>query len=260
MEKLNENLDIEVKPSEINTSSFKIQDELTPKIWKNDVLNPQLRLKLLDIADDFFETLEISWVKPIDIILTGSICNFNWSEFSDIDLHIVIDFREIGENSEFVETYMNAKKNEWNEQHNNLTMFGYPVELYVQDINADAESGGVYSLEKNQWISNPNNDTLKDLNNGQKSIIKICSSSLMNKIDEIYDAYMANDDEYALGELNHKLDKLTKKIKNMRQLSLKKHGEMGLGNIIYKVLRRTNYLDKMWDIKNKIYDKINSLN
>lgn len=34
---------------------------------------------------------------------------------------------------------------------------------------------------------------------------------------------------------------------------------MSVGNLIYKVCRRTGYLDKLWELKNKIYDKKNSL-
>ena len=34
---------------------------------------------------------------------------------------------------------------------------------------------------------------------------------------------------------------------------------MSSGNIIYKIIRRTGYLDKIWDIVNSSYDKANSI-
>ena len=103
---LMENIQTEITPNEVDLSSFEIQDSLNPEIWQKDgLLDPRIRLNLLDIADDFYDTLKLKWLKPIDIILTGSICNFNWSEFSDIDLHIIVDLSQISENIELVREY-----------------------------------------------------------------------------------------------------------------------------------------------------------
>ena len=80
-----------------------------------------------------------------------AICNFNWSSFSDIDLHLVVDFKEVDEKTEFVRSYLDSKKNEWNNEHENLNIFGHQVELYVQDIDETPESDGIYDLEENDW-------------------------------------------------------------------------------------------------------------
>ena len=97
-DKVNENIEDEVKSSEVDLSSFKKKNNLVPSIWKDEnTLDSKIRLKLLDIADDFWDYVNISWVEPKGIILTGSICNFNWSEFSDIDLHLIVDFDDIDE-------------------------------------------------------------------------------------------------------------------------------------------------------------------
>ena len=53
--------------------------------------------------------------------------------------------------------------------------------------------------------------------------------------------------------------KIFKRLKNMRKEGLARSGEMSSGNIIYKLLRRMNYLDKIWDIINNTYNKINSI-
>ncbi|MBO6275779.1 MAG: hypothetical protein J6M91_09670, partial [Methanobrevibacter sp.] len=79
---LTENIESEVEASEINLSSFKKQDELAPKIWYGRKLNSKVRLKLLDIADDFWDFANINWVKRSGILLTGSICGKNWSKYS----------------------------------------------------------------------------------------------------------------------------------------------------------------------------------
>ena len=90
---IEENIQTEITPSEVDLSSFEIQHDLNQDVWQEgDMLDSRVRLTLLDIADDFYDSLKLKWLKPLDIVLTGSICNFNWSEFSDIDMHIIVDF------------------------------------------------------------------------------------------------------------------------------------------------------------------------
>jgi hypothetical protein len=159
---LKENFDFEVDSSEIDLSSFKKKHELVPNIWNPDgKLNSRVRLKLLDIADDFWKFVNLTWVEPRGIILTGSICNFNWSQYSDVDLHLIVDFNEIDEKTEFVRDYLDSKKNEWNKEHENLQIMGYPVELYVQNIDETPESSGIYDLDENDWLKEPNTNDIK---------------------------------------------------------------------------------------------------
>ena len=89
-----ENLGLEVSKEDVDLSTLSKKNSLNPNIWDGMKLNPKIRLKLLDIADDFWEFVDVKWVDPISIILTGSICNFNWSDASDIDLHLVVDYSE----------------------------------------------------------------------------------------------------------------------------------------------------------------------
>ena len=53
--------------------------------------------------------------------------------------------------------------------------------------------------------------------------------------------------------------KIFDRLKNLRKEGLNKGGEMSSGNIIFKILRRTKYIDKIWDLINTSYDKINSI-
>lgn len=258
--RLLENFDLEVAPQEISLSSFKKERNLNPKIWDNeDNINSRIRLKLLDIADDFYNSLDIKWTKPIDIILTGSICNYNWSQFSDIDLHIVVDFSEISDKKEFVKEYFDSKKNEWNNEHENLNMFGLKVELYVQDISEKGISNGIYSLEKNKWIKKPKEDDVEDIKEPKENIIKMISSSIMTKIDDLENDFYTINDSHKLEIILDKCDSLLSDIRDLRKKSLGDNGEFSVGNIVYKVLRRLEYLDKIWDLKIKIYDKLNSI-
>lgn len=259
-EGLVENYQYEYAKDDVDMTSFEKQNELNQDIWDSeDKLNSRVRLKLLDIADDFIETLGISWIKPIDIILTGSLCNYNWSRYSDVDLHIVIDFNEISKKTEFVQEYFNAKKTQWNDLHTDLTIFGFNVELYVENIDNDSVRGGIYSLEKDEWIKKPLSKNISKISSSKEEKIKYFASYFLTKIEDIEDEFNGPLDDVILRKLSNKCDKLIKTLQTIRKNGLKEKGEMSVGNIIYKICRRTNYLDKLYDLKNKIYDKINSL-
>lgn len=255
---IEENQELEVDASEVSLSSFKKEKHLAPKIWSGKKINARVRLKLLDIADDFWDYCELDWVKLQGIHLTGSICNFNWSKFSDIDLHLVVDFSDIDKKTDFVQQYFDAKKNAWNNEHENLKIYGFTVELYVEDINAKTQSGGLYDLEKNSWIKVPSLDNINVIGLN-KYEIKEKSANIMTKIDDYCDLLNTTNDDAKLRKLGIKAHRLLMKIKNMRKFGLQRGGETDPYNIIYKVLRRTEYLDKLWGISSKLYDKLNSI-
>lgn len=246
----------EVSVNDINLKSFEVQDELHPKIWINDKLNSRVRLRLLDIADDFIDTLAVDWVKPKDIVFTGSLANYNWSRYSDIDIHIVLDYDKVYKKREFVEDYFGAKKEIWLNEHPKLKIYGFPVEMYVEDVNNEAVSSGVYSLYKNQWIEQPTD--FEDVKLNEK-YIKQKAADIMNQIDKIEKIQISTKDNHKIESCRNKLKNIFDRLKKMRKESLSKHGEMSSGNIIYKILRRTKYIDKIWDLMNTSYDKINSL-
>lgn len=255
---INENILDEVEPEEVDLSSFKKREGLNPKIWKNGELNPKIRLKLLDIADDFWDYADVTWVKPKDYILLGSMCSYNWSEYSDIDLHILVDFTEVDERVDFVEEYFKLKKNEWNNDHARLEMLGYAVELYVQDIKADNASNGVYSLEKNEWIKKPSEEAVKEIGL-DKYEIKERSAEIMTAFDNLVDEFNETEDLYRIEKIGEKNEMLLDLVSDARKDGLKDGNEMSVGNLVYKVLRRTGYLDKMRRFGNFVYDKVNSV-
>ena len=256
---IKENIEPEVASSEVDLSSFKKRDTLPPGIWKDeDTLDSRVRLKLLDIADDFWEFINLSWVEPKGIIITGSICNFNWSKFSDIDLHIIADFREIDEKTEFVKQYLDSKKNEWNKEHEGLKIMGFPVELYVQNVDDDIEAGGIYDLEENKWVRKPNPHSIKSIGLN-KFNIKDKAAEIMTIIDDMYDKLSNTSDGHEIDQIGEDAHYLWDKVKDLRKKSLNKNGESGSGNIVYKVLRRTGYLDKLFKLFSTVYDRTNSI-
>ena len=250
----------EATENDVDLSSFKVQDKLNPKIWVNDLMDSRVRLKLLDIAQDFIEFLDVSWVEPEDTIVVGSIANYNWSRYSDIDLHIVIDYKKVDDRKKFVENYFQSKKKEWNDTHDQIRIFGYPVELYVQDKDADNASSAVYSIDKNEWIKKPVKSTFtkKDIDS---TAIKKKASDFMTDIEGLVKSGDAADgSEYKNRKVYDDTSGLIDDITSARKKSLSStKDEMNTDNLVFKVLRRNGYLDKLFNLRDKSYDKMNSL-
>lgn len=248
------NLDEILNPEDVDLSSFKIKDHLDPQIWdyKNGIytLKPKIRQKLLVLADDFYDSLDLDFVDIKDIIFTGSLANFNWSNFSDIDLHIVLDFGEVDKNEELVKGFFNSRKAAWNDEHD-VKILGYDVEVYVQDRKEKHFSTGVYSILHNKWLIKPS----KDQKIENKEFIKKKASDFMNLIDSLESFYEKGYYNYLI----RKIDKIKEKIKKMRQEGLESKGEFSKENLIFKVLRRTGYIEKLYDLQIKAYDRAFSL-
>lgn len=258
---LGSNIKEALSPSEVDLSSFNIKKELNPKFWKDDKLDSRIRIKLLDIADDFIEFLGVDWVKPEDITITGSLANYNWNKkYSDIDLHILIDYSKVDKRTDFVDNYFYSQKKLWNEEHKDLRIFGFPVEVYVQDVNKEHTSSGVYSLEKNEWVIEPEREKLskKKVN---KERIKKTVSQYTEKIDKLVDdSKNTNGDEYKMRKVYEGAQQLFDEIKKLRREDLSDaNNEINEGNIIFKALRRLGYIDKLDKVINKGYNTLNSL-
>ena len=255
---VSENDESEVESSEVKLDSFKKQPSLNKKIWPNNKLNSKVRLRLLDISDKFWDSLNITWYHPKDAIITGSICNYNWSKFSDIDLHIIVDFSKVDKRTEFVKEFFDSEKNNFNSQHQDLKIFGFPIELYVQDISEVNISTGMYSLYKNKWIKEPDSKNIKEIGLN-KYEIKEKSAYFMTCIDELKDEFNSTDDDAKLRKILRKAQSLKLRIKRMRKNDLEKNGEMSIGNIVFKTLRRTEYMGDLLHLIVSINDKLDSI-
>ena len=139
-------------------SDFRVKDHLNYNIWNEnrEHIHGEVGNKLIEIAQDFFASLKLPRdAELIDIKFTGSLANFNWTDNSDIDLHLVVDFNKISRDKDMLRDYVNAKKSIWNDRHD-IIIKGHEVEVYVEDINERHYSTGVYSLMNNEWIVKPN--------------------------------------------------------------------------------------------------------
>lgn len=242
------------KPSQINLKSFEYKKSLNPKIWIDNKLNPKVRTQLIKIAKEFIKSTDIKFI-PVDIIIVGSIASYNWSKYSDIDLHIYCDFSTINNDKELIKKYFDSKKNDWNNTHGDITIYGYDVELYVQDINEVNASNGVYSVKNNYWIKFPTYQHMQL----KKDDIKQLAVNYIKKIDYYVNKFEDIDNIKQFLLLKSKCDYLYQLIKDGRKTSLEKEGEQATENIVFKVLRRSGHLQLLWNLRNKIFDKINSI-
>ena len=233
--------------------SFRLQDELNPKIWSDFDIDKNVRNQLKTIAVDFYSENDID-AKIKDIILCGSLCNYNWSEkYSDFDLHIIIDFSEVDEDYDLVENLCDLAKKVWNSQHT-IRIKGYDVEVAIQDSKImfeeieDGKMGGVYSLKNDNWIKKPEKKTFKP----NERLIKEKSKSIMTLIDEIE----VDSKDKDFNQLESRIKRTWKKIKDYRKSGLESEsGEFSIGNLVFKLLRRNGYIDRFMKLRRELYDK-----
>ncbi len=219
-------------PDSIDLQSFEVHDTLDQRIWGDDKLKPEIRERLLEIADEFTEFLGVP-VTVEDVIFTGSLANYNYSKYSDIDLHLVFDFADVNEDEELVRELMIAKKTVWNDMHD-IRVKGAEVELYAQDTQEPHHATGVYSVTNDEWNTKPVTQR-PQVDMGE---VSAKASDMMAQIDH---ALTDSDCPASC------LDTLKDKIKRMRQSGLDKGGEFSVENLAFKVMRRNGYLEKLSD-------------
>ncbi len=232
-------------------NSFGTRDELNPKIWdNNDTLNKEVREKLLAVATEFIDFLGVP-ILVEDIIFTGSLANYNWSKYSDVDLHVVADFNQFSDDLlPLYQELFKVKKTLFNTDHD-IKIFGYDVELYVQDSNEAHFSSGVYSVLNNEWDNKPKKENVKI----DKNLIRQKSNQWMEIIDTALDA--ASD--VTADDAREILKKCKNKLKKYRTCGLEKEGEYSDENLVFKVLRRNGYIEKLMNFENDVVDKELSL-
>lgn len=218
-------------------------DTLNPNIWDNLKLKPEIKEKLLQIGKDFYVDTETD--APLkDILFVGSLANYNWSDTSDFDVHVVIDFKDVDENVELVEKLVNALKSKWNDEHD-IHLKGHNVEVYIQDVTKENRSTGVYSLMQDKWLSEP-----------KKENIEIDKE----KIQEKYNDFVRKINSALKAQDIEKLKTIVKDVYDMRQAGLDKSGELSTENLVFKILRNRNYIEKLKQEIINLYDKKQSLN
>jgi hypothetical protein len=235
---------------DIDLSSLKPKETLNPGLWKDkNTLKDGILEQLLQIAADFYENLGLEAKLIKDITITGSSASYNWSKYSDIDLHILLDFKKVNKDLELVEEFFRGKTFAWNHKHN-IIISDHEVEIYVQNTKEIHHSGGVYSLKSNKWVTKPTNTD-----------VKIDYEGIQRKVATLIDC-VERAEELATDKKHQKAHdygkRIKEKLKNMRTSGLETDGIYSIENLAFKMLRRTGYIGILNDIIDDSYDKIHS--
>jgi predicted nucleotidyltransferase len=213
-------------------------DTLSHLAWQNNSLKKEVRTKLLEIAKVFVEYIDVPSFEISDIVLTGSMANFNYTEYSDFDLHIVTDYANV-QCEDLAEALYQAKKRIWNDNHD-IKIYGHEVEVYVEDIDQPPVSSGMFSILSNKWIKEPKHNTPEF----DKDTINTKVTDLIFQIDRVLS--QADDPS--------DIERLIEKLRKMRVGGLDIGGEYNVENLSYKVLRNLGYIQKIYDAYYNLQD------
>lgn len=215
-----------------------VNRQLNPKIWEDGKLKLEVKSKLVEIARAFEEFVGIE-LEVEDYTITGSNANYTWTDYSDLDLHLIIP----GSPSDEQRELFNAKKALWSEQHD-ITIKGLPVECYVQGADEPHHSTGVYSLTKSAWIVEP-----------KKVKPDVDDASIEAKKDAI----LAQIEHAMLSKDIEKLRTVKDKITQMRKAGLERAGEWSVENLVFKILRNLGLIDQITEKIRELEDQELSL-
>lgn len=215
-----------------------VNRRLNPKLWEDNRLKLEVASKLKDIARAFEEFIGIE-LDVIDYTITGSNANYTWTDYSDLDLHLIIPGTPTEEQREL----FNAKKALWAEQHD-ITIKGLPVECYVQGSDEPHHSTGVFSLVKDRWEVKP-----------KKVKPKVDDAAIEAKKDAI----LAQIEQALLSKDLTKLRAVKDKITQMRKAGLERAGEWSVENLVFKILRNLGLIDQITEKIRELEDSELSL-
>jgi hypothetical protein len=218
-------------------TTLQYHDRLNPRLWRGEKLDRKVKYALLKIAHDWavFSRIPESTIK--DIIITGGNCNFNYTLLSDIDLHLVVDMKNIVKDLDILDDWLYDKKVLWAKYHPDIRIRGYTVELYAQDHKQKPQKGqGNYSLVDNKWISKPEHQSAYQILQDKNLIRKI--KYYIKQIDTL-----TNGEIYPSKEKIQQIRKLKTRFHKMRSSGIQKSGEFAHENLVYKSLRNLGKID-----------------
>ena len=212
---------------------FQKHNTQNPKLWANNRLLPEVREKIIEIIDQFLQTIELD-IKILDARIVGSQASFNYTKDSDLDIHLVTNFELMDASEEILTLLYNALKTKFNRDYE-IQIRGIDVELYIEDMKSAAISNGMYSIYEDRWIKFPKRidnipeiDISDEFNDWSENIRKMIKSGNSDQIEKMID-----------------------KLYMIRKESLDTEGEYGPGNQLFKDIRNAGLLDNLKDAYRK---------
>ena len=216
------------------TITLRFTDILNPVFWVGDSLKPEVRDALMKFAKSFAAFVDLDDKAIKDVLLLGGNAGYNYTQYSDLDVHLVVDPKFIPDcNPDLLDQYYMDKKTLWELTHN-VTIYGVKAEPYIEKPGITRKkSQGVYSLMKSSWVQKPEPvEGEVDEKEIEKKV-----NNFKNQIDSLIK-----------GEDADGLKELVKKLRDSRGTSLQKYGEYGFENMVFKELRNQGYIDKVRNV------------
>ena len=221
-----------IKPKDLRESlTLRFTEILNPTFWIGDSLKTEVNEALMNFAEAFAAYVDLDERAIVDVLLLGGNAGYNYTQYSDLDVHIVVDPKFIPDcNPDLLDQYYMDKKTLWELTHN-VTIYGVKAEPYIERPKVTRKkSQGVYSLMKKTWIQKP------ERIEGEVEEKEI--EKKVNNFKTRIDAFIKNENVEGLREL-------VKKLRDSRSVSLQKYGEYGVENMVFKELRNQGYIDKV---------------
>lgn len=212
---------------------------LNPKIWNGDgTLKPGVAEAIQNVVNQFVDDLNV----PIDIVdvrIVGSNASYNYSEFSDLDVHIVINSESLIGDSNLLKVIYNSARGRFNSTYH-IKIKGLDVEVSIEDISTNVCSNGVYSVTFSEWIKKPLPISYVDID------VTILNS---------YKRLTSEIEEILRNPTVSKIKKMIDKLYLIRKNSILTDGEYSKGNLIFKAIRNDGLLQKLKDEWNNAISK-----
>jgi hypothetical protein len=227
----------------LTEAAFQFHPDLNSKLWHHNMLRPIIRLKLFQTAVAFYKFLDISRLVVNDIIITGSNAAYNYTSLSDIDVHLIVDYTHTT-CPQLADNFFLTKKALWGQTYG-VTIRGFPVELYVEDVANPVHANGIFSILHNHWLKQPSHvrPTADD-------------TAVQNKLD----AYAGTINELLSGDPTLKdIDEMLHRLRTLRSNGLLTGGEFSNENCVFKALRDGHCIEKLHAKRIELQDRALSL-
>jgi hypothetical protein len=216
---------------------------LNPKIWEgSERLKSEVRGALLTIAEDFYRYVDVPFT-VVDVVITGSNVNYNYTNKSDIDLHLIADFDSVDCDREAAELF-DTKRLLYEREHD-IEVYGIPVGLYVENQDHPGVSAGSYSIQDDRWIKEPSKEQPEYDSAKVAHMTKVWTTIIQH-------AMQTGDLQVCRNTLQL--------LRKYRKLGLQQpQGEFSTANLVYKVLRNDDIIHGIDVLVNRLHDNQLSL-
>lgn len=280
------NYDRYIKESVLDT----YQDKLSLDLWEDEQLKPKAKKQILSKLEEWLKELKLL-DKLKSVQLVGSLCTYQYNEYSDIDVNFELDIPE-NRRERLTKLLPNGK---------NLEGTNHPINYYLlagKTLPNKNTQSAIYDILNDEWIKKPTKEQENlpemykacidsaiswarkislDLDELNRDIMELkiyrhfldegispkkeIENSIKTKEQEIkadYDILRSNHHILKLFRYeayapeNNEFDSKTLKTKS-------DHPDYSYNNIVYKILEKFKYLEKIDDTIKQCKEKFPEL-